>query len=98
MQFVSYPAVISGSGGGGGGGVTWFNEQPAGLVNNSNVTFTISFVPADTNTFQLFLGGTGPMDGTLLKPAVDYTLVGTTITMTIPPNFGQKLYTYYRKT
>lgn len=99
MNFYAiYPSGGGSGGGGGGGSVVWFNEQAAGVSNNSNTAFTISNVPADAATFQLYLGGSSPLDGTLLQPGVDYTLVGVDITMTIPPNFGQKLYAYYRKT
>lgn len=91
VQFVSYPAVLSGSGGG-GGGVVWQNETPAGVINNANVIFNLSLVPFDPNTLELY------QDGLLIRPGVDYNAAGAVITMTVAPNFGQTLYAYYRKT
>lgn len=60
------------------------DEIPAGSINNSNVTFSITFAPL-SGSFKLYL------DGIRLRNLVDYTISGTTITMIIVPNFGQTL-------
>lgn len=76
-------------GSGGGGGGTAFQETPAGAVNSSNVTFTLSQAPGSAAALDLFL------DGLILYQGVDYSLSGSTITMTSPPLFGQTLYATY---
>lgn len=61
-----------------------FNPQtPAGLVNNVNVTFTV------TGTINAFF-----VNGQLQVPGVDYTLVGTTITTTKAPPTNSVLYAF----
>lgn len=85
--FATYPG---GGGGGGGGTVTWANQAPVGAINNANLIFTIASAPVDTATLEVF------QDGLLLYPGVDYNFAGTTITMTVAPNFGQTLWAYYR--
>lgn len=66
-----------------------FQEVPSGTINNSNVTFTITTAPTTAAGFELF------QDGLVLVQGVDYTISGTTITMTVAPNFGQTLYAVY---
>lgn len=66
-----------------------FQEVPSGTINGSNVTFTITTAPTTAAGFELF------QDGLVLVQGVDYTISGTTITMTVAPNFGQTLYAVY---
>lgn len=88
-QFISYGG---GGGSGGGSSVTWTNEAVSGVVNGVNTTFTITSAPTDVGTLELFLDGLLQYPGALL----DYTLTGSTITMTVAPNFGQTLWAIYR--
>lgn len=68
----------------------WVQEVPSGTVNSSNVTFTLGFTPKAT-TLELKL------DCRPLYSGTDYTLSGTTITMTVAPAFGQQLDASYQK-
>lgn len=83
-----YPITLGGTGGGGGG----FNnasEIPGGVINGSNPTFTLSNVPV-----LLFLD----LNGIQMTAGVDYSLSGSTITMTTIPQGGgtpDKLYATY---
>jgi hypothetical protein len=70
----------------GGGGGTPFQEIPSGAINNVNVNFTLANTPASNAALALFL------DGLSLEQGVDYTILGTAITMTVAPMFGQHLY------
>jgi len=74
-----------------GNGLTGPTQQeiPAGVINNVNTTFTLSFTPAMPAALELFL------DGLILIQGVDYTLAGNVITMTSAPLFGQVLYAVY---
>ena len=60
-------------------------EVPAGLINNSNVTFTLANTPISDASVKLY------QDGLFLRQGVDYTLAGAVITMTVAPTFGQTL-------
>ena len=70
-------------------------EVPAGAVNNSNVTFTLSATPENAAAVIL------TMDGLMLRQPTHYSIsvvVGiTTITMVIAPAPGQTLYVEYLK-
>lgn len=72
--------------------VTWESEAPVGAVNGVNVTFTVTGPVFDTKTFDLYL------NGSYQYPGIDYTLAGTTITMTVAPVVTQTLWATYRKT
>lgn len=61
---------------GGGSGTQVIGETPSGEINGANVTYTIAHTPT-AGTFQLFYGKV------LAQPS-DYSLSGTTITMTYP--------------
>lgn len=68
-----------------------FNEIPAGLINSSNVTYTLLNTPSPTNSLLLF------KNGLLLSSTGDYSLVNKTITTVSPPISGSVLsadYTY----
>lgn len=61
-----------------GGTVTVYAETVSGTINGSNVTFT---VPTSISTaFALYLGNS------IYQPGVDFTVSGTTITMTLAPD------------
>jgi hypothetical protein len=73
------------------GPYTEIQEVPAGAIDNSNVVFTLSQTPAQAAGVALYL------DGLIIFQGVDYTIAGSTITLTsIVPNFGQTIYSTYR--
>lgn len=57
--------------------VRWSKETPDGLIDGSNTTYTITRTPL-TNSVDLVVNGQVYTEG------VDYSISGTTITMTIP--------------
>lgn len=65
-------------------------EVPSGTMNSSNQTFTIANTPI-AGSVQVFWGGQK------LRVGVGYTISGTTLTMTNPPDNGDILEVYYRK-
>ena len=69
-----------------------FRETPTGLINGSNVTFTLANTPI-ANTEQIF------QNGLLLQPGAsnDYTISGATITMLAAPPTGDKILVTYMK-
>lgn len=69
-------------GGGSGGSIAF--ETPVGLINDSNVTFTVSNVP-----LYIVLNGSTYFEGD------GYTLSGLTITMLITPQTGSTLRSAY---
>lgn len=74
---------------GNGGAGTAINEIPVGAVDNSNLSFALSQTPVATS-MSLY------KNGIILIAGTDYTLAGTTITMTTAPNFFEQLYAVYR--
>ena len=68
--------LVDNSGGGGGGTLTWYDVS--GTINGSNVTFTIPVSPA--SGIILVLARQIQMD------TVDYSVSGSTITMTYAPD------------
>ncbi len=79
-----------------GGGLTAANfvvgETPAGLVNGINVVFTVVDTPL-VGKFVLYVNGVRQKAGILS----DYTISGSTITMTIAPETGSQLLADYIK-
>jgi hypothetical protein len=69
----------------------WLQETPTGLVNGSNVTFTLSASPSDPKWVQVFI------DGLKQKYGTDYTVSSSTITMTSAPANGQSIEAVYLK-
>ncbi|MFA5379435.1 MAG: hypothetical protein WC455_27005 [Dehalococcoidia bacterium] len=68
-------------------GCRWsINEVPSGLVNGSNVTFTLAYTPAGSQ-IMLYLNGQYMTVGV----GEDYTISGSTITMTEAPIVGDKI-------
>jgi hypothetical protein len=66
-------------------------ETPSGTVNGANTSFTLSSTPVFSKTVLLFLNGIPQRLGT------DFTLAGSSITMSVAPAFGQALYCWYIK-
>lgn len=64
-------------------------ETPSGTINNSNAAFTLAHTPLTNASVKLY------QDGLILKQGTDYTITGTSITMTTAPNYGQTLYAVY---
>jgi hypothetical protein len=72
-------------------GTNWsMNEMPSGVINGTNVTFTLSHIPIDQ--IMLYLNGQYMTPGS----GEDYMLSGNTITMVIAPISGDKLRTNYK--
>lgn len=73
----------------GGGTTNAFAETPTGLVNSSNVTYTLANTPADTDGVIVLL------DGVVQYNGVDYTVSGSTITFVAAPATGSSIFAYY---
>ena len=69
------------------------NETPGGTLSGTNPTFTLANTPNTHVTYPLMLY----QNGQLLDPTDDYSLSGTTITMSSPPAGTDKLRAYYWK-
>jgi hypothetical protein len=78
----------------GAGAATNFTdaESPGGVVNGTNVTFTLASAPNPTTSLRLY------RNGLLLVPGVEYTLSGSAITFTAArtPQAGDSIAAYYR--
>ena len=71
----------------------WTDETPSGTINGSNTAFTLSQTPLENETVNLY------RDGLKLTEGSDYSLSGSSITMTTAPSVGQTLRAnYIRKT
>lgn len=68
------------------------NEIPSGLINSSNVTYTIANTPV-AGTVTVYLNGLFQAPGT----GLDYTISGTTITFAKAPRTNSELYVCYIK-
>lgn len=68
------------------------NEIPSGLINSSNVTYSIANTPV-TGTVAVFLNGMYQAPG----GGLDYTITGTTITFVKAPRTNSDLYVTYIK-
>jgi hypothetical protein len=64
-------------------------ETPTGAVNGLNVTFTLAFTPLENEAVKVYL------DGLLLRQGTDYTISGSTITMTTAPALAQQIWAEY---
>lgn len=69
---------------GGGSGSTLTMEIPSGAIDGSNVTYTIVHTPIVFLTY-----------GSILADPEDYSISGTTITMTFPLSPGNVLQSFY---
>ena len=65
-------------------------EVPSGSVNGSNVSFALSFLPHAKSV-------TLSVDGLIMRQTSDYSISGSTITMTTAPVLGQQIYAIYVK-
>ena len=66
------------------------DETPSGTVNGSNVTFTLSQTPFDSNdSVQVYL------DGLKKDRVTEWTVSGTTITFVTAPALGQTVRVNY---
>lgn len=63
-------------------------EVPTGSINGVNDTFTLSFVPLTNEHIVVFLDGINQND-------TEFSVSGTTLTMTTPPANGQSLFVWY---
>jgi uncharacterized protein YoxC len=67
------------------------NETPGGAINGVNLTFTLASAPNPASSLRLF------RNGLLMDPGGDYTLSGSSITITsTAPQTGDSLAAYYR--
>ena len=69
------------------------NEIPSGLINSSNVTFTLANTPINNQSVSLFLNGLFQAQGV----GLDYTISGSTITFVKAPRTNSELYATYIK-
>jgi len=67
-------------------------ETPSGTIDGSNTSFTLANTPSPTSSLQLFYNGQLLTSGS----GNDFTLSGTTITMSFAPETGSTLLAYYR--
>jgi hypothetical protein len=65
-------------------------ETPAGVIDGANSVFTLSQTPVES-TVQVFL------NGLLQEEAEDYTLSGTSVTLTLTPLAGDRVKVIYFK-
>ena len=68
------------------------NESPAGTIDGTNATFTLSGAPSPTNSLLIY------RNGTLQTQGIDYTLSGSTVAFapTSTPLPGDILESFYR--
>lgn len=83
--------TVTNTGGGGGGSTTIWMEVPTGTIDGANKTFSLSVSPSPTSTLMLFVNGVLLTQGA----GADYTLSGTTITLTIAPRVNSNLAATY---
>lgn len=69
----------------------YIQESPAGTVNGSNVSFTLSQAPAETDFVEIYVNGLFQRNG------VDFTVSGTTVTMTTAPATESTIWATYWK-
>ncbi len=67
------------------------NETPSGVIDGSNVTFTLAHTPIG-GQIMLYLNGQYMTAGA----GEDYTISGSTITMASAPIVGDKIRTNYQ--
>jgi hypothetical protein len=69
----------------------WVQEVPSGVVNGTNTAFSLSGVPSDLASLDLYL------DGLMLRQGVDYTISNASLTLNSAPVIGQDLWAKYWK-
>lgn len=67
---------------------TWKEEVPTGLVNSSNVNYTLSETASAGSSFVY-------LNGLAQKYTTDYTITGTTLTFVTAPSTGATLFVKY---
>lgn len=78
---------------GGGGSINFADEEvPSGLLNGSNVTYTLAHTPSPAASLILTLNGVIQHQGV----SKDYTLSTATITMAAAPASTDVLLAWYR--
>jgi hypothetical protein len=66
------------------------DETPSGSINGSNQAFTLSQTPFDANdSVEVYL------DGLKKDRVTDWTVSGTTVTMSVAPVAGQSIRVHY---
>ncbi len=73
----------------GGSSSTPVQEAPAGAIDGANSTYTLSQTPTSPASLKIHLNGLLQVNGT------DYTLAGTTVTMSAAPLTGDILMASY---
>lgn len=66
-------------------------ETPTGLVNGSNTVYLIPSVPHSNKAVMVFI------NGLMQRQGIEYTISGSTITMTQAPLTGQDIFIFYVK-
>lgn len=66
-------------------------EVPSGSVNGVNTSFALSATPHSAKSVVL------SVDGLIMRQGLDYSVSGSTISMTTAPVAGQQLYAIYLK-
>ena len=69
----------------------WVEEVPPGTINGTNTVFTLSFTTVNVSTISVYV------DGIVCLPTVDYSFSGVTLTLTLAPVLGQKVFVTYIK-
>lgn len=69
----------------------WANDEtPTGLINGANMTYTLAHTPSNQYPVWLYYNGQKMIYG------VDFTVSGTTITMSFAPESGSTLVATYK--
>jgi hypothetical protein len=66
-----------------------YAEVPTGTIDGSNAAFTLTNTPRPITAMLLF------QNRIFLRPNIDYTVAGTTLTLTVPPETGASLVAFY---
>lgn len=74
----------------GGGSPSWIDETPSGLINSSNVTFTLSTNSIENSEIVR-------VGGAVQERTEDYTFTGRTITFIVAPTTGVRVRVKYQK-
>jgi hypothetical protein len=74
--------------------VNVFNEVPTGLINNVNKTYTLLYTPV-ANSTQIYMNGARLCPSGLYTGVGDYTILGTTLSMSNAPVSGSVILADY---
>jgi hypothetical protein len=64
---------------------------PSGTINSSNASFTLPSLPHSNKSVLLFI------NGIMQRQGLEYTISGSTITMTAAPQAGSDIFAWYVK-